>query len=95
MKYNVILSPDAKEDIRAATWWYSNIDPQLGFRFETEVDHIFYRISQTPYQFPITHQSTRKALLKRFHYAVYFNFNSKDNLVIAVVHQRQLTPWDE
>ena len=68
MNYRVILSPDAKADIRAAVQWYVDIQPLLSLRFEAETAAVMSRLAQNPYQFPVIYQPVRKALLKRFQF---------------------------
>ena len=89
MNYHVVLSLDAKADIRYARWWYRRIDPDLARRFSVEGRTTVRRISQFPYQFPLINGIVRQALLKRFPYAMYYRLYSKLVFVIAVVHQRR------
>ena len=93
MSYRVILSPDAKEDLRAAIRWYFHIQLGLGYRFSAEAKTVLRRVRQNPYQFPRSHKSTRKALLKRFPYAIYFSLNAERALILAILHQRRFNPW--
>jgi len=95
MSYRVILSPDARRDIRATIWWYSHIQRELGHRFSAEARTVLRRVKQNPYQFVRSHRSTRKALLRRFPYAIYFTVNAEGVLILAILHQRRLTPWNE
>jgi len=95
MNYRVILSPDAKADLRAAIRWYDDIQSQLSVRFEAETLAVLRRLAQNPYQFPRTYKSLRKALLKRFQYTVYFALIAEQVLVMAISHQRRFRPWDE
>lgn len=93
MKCRVILSPDAKEHIRSAIRWYSHQDFDLSLRFNAERHGVFGRIARNPYQFPVTHNLMRRALMKRFPYAIYFNVDADAVLIVAVLHQRRLNPW--
>lgn len=95
MSYRVILSPDADEDIRAAIRWYLQIQLELSFRFRAEVQVVLRRVGQNPFQFPLTPKLIRKALLRRFPYAIYFTLNAEGALVLAISHQRRVTRWNE
>jgi len=95
MSYRVILSPDAEEDIRAAIRWYLQIQLELSFRFRAEVQTVLRRVAQNPFQFPLTPTLIRKALLRRFPYAIYFTLNAEGALVLAISHQRRVTTWNE
>lgn len=95
MNYRVILSPDAKADIRAVTRWYYDIRPQLSVRFKAETLAVLRRLGQNPYQFPSVYQFIRKALLRRFQYTVYFTLIAERVVVIAISHHRRRRPWDQ
>ncbi len=92
MNYRVILSPDAKEDIRSALLWYFQHDTNLPFRFAAELDFILTRIAQTPYQFPLVPDPLWRARMKRFPYLIYFTPATDTVYVATMVHQRRLNP---
>lgn len=89
MNYYIVLSLDAKADIRSARRWYRRIDRNLAHRFSSEGLTTLRRIAQFPYQFALVNGTVRQALLKRFPYATYYRIYSKLVFVIAVVHQRR------
>jgi plasmid stabilization system protein ParE len=89
MNYHIVLSLDAKADIRSARRWYRRIDPDLARQFSLEGRTTMRRIAQFPFRFPRINGTVRQALLKRFPYAMYYRFYSKLVFVIAVVHQRR------
>jgi|SRR6185369_2375159 len=89
MNYHIVLSPDAKADIRSARRWYRRIDRNLARRFSLESRITVHRVTQFPYRFPLVNETVRQALLKRFPYAMYYRPYSKLVFVIAVVHQRR------
>ena len=89
MNYQIIPSPDAEADINSAAWWYQRIETNLTLRFLKETDRTLSNISQSPYRFPRWGGGLRRALLRRFRYAIYFSLNTNAVFVIAVLHQRQ------
>jgi len=89
MNYHIVLSLDAKADIRSIHRWYRRIDRDLAHRFSLESRITVRRIAQFPYQFPLVNETVRQALLKRFPYAMYYRLYSKLVFIIAVVHQRR------
>ena len=89
MKFHSILSPDAEADFDSACRWYERIDRDLVSRFELETLATSSRIKTFPYQFPVIKGITRRALLKRFPYSIFFDLNRDGPFVIAVVHQRR------
>lgn len=89
MNTRVILSPDAKADIRSVIEWYYRADPNLAFRFDKETLTTLDHIRQFPYSFRVRNGTIRQARLKRFPYAIYYRLKSNSVLVVAVVHQRR------
>jgi len=86
---SVRLRPEAAADIRAAMAWYDARKPGLGAEFLNETDAVFARIAERPESYPAVHGETRRALMRRFPYAVYFDIDNEGALVMAVLHQRQ------
>ena len=94
MRYRVIPSPDAEADIDSAVRWYQRIDPNLAFRFTSEMRAIQRRIKHTPYQFPLVKGGIRQALLRHFPFYIFYTLNEDLATIIAVVHQRRSdTAW--
>ena len=85
----IILSPDAKADIRSTVRWYKRTDPVLALRFKLETRATLQRIARFPYQFSFLGGTVRRASLKRFRYAIFYSVEKKHVLIIAVVHQRR------
>ena len=92
MSYRVILSPDAKAGIRSAIRWYVQWDKELRARFESDLKAILERIAQHPGEFRLIRGPVRRALMKRFPYAVYFILSGGVALVVGVEHQRRFNP---
>lgn len=65
----------------------------LPLRFTAERKAALARVVRNPYQFPITHNLPRRALMKRFPYAIYFTVDADVVLILAVLHQRRFNPW--
>jgi len=86
---SVRLRPEAAADIRAAMAWYDAREPGLSAEFLSEADAVFARIAARPESYPAVHGETRRALMRRFPYAVYFDIETEGVLVLAVLHQRQ------
>lgn len=85
----VRVRPEAQNDILAAALWYAVRQPGLGAIFVDEVDATFQRIESGPLRYAVVHGRFRRALLRRFPYAVYFEPENPDVIVLAVLHQRR------
>lgn len=67
-----ILLPRAEADLFDASIWYENEREGLGLAFEEDFDNLVVRIRQAPKQFPKLEPQVRRALFRRFPYAVFF-----------------------
>lgn len=85
----------AGADIRTARRWYERERAGAGDEFVQELDRVFERIRRLPLQFPEVGRGARRALLRRFPYAVFFVPRATDVAVVAVLHQRrEPTAWE-
>jgi plasmid stabilization system protein ParE len=85
-----LIRPEAQADIEEAALWYEDQRPVLGETFTTELFELIDRIAQSPLQFPVVGLSTRRGLLQRFPYAVFFLLDEGSLVVVlAVLHQRR------
>lgn len=93
---DVILRPLAESDVREAAIWYESKREGLGANFTLELDALYERIAQNPLEFPEIGEGLRRALLRRFPYAVYFLIGEEAPVLIAVLHQhRRPGTWRE
>ena len=92
MIHRLILSPDAEEDICSAPLWYLRIGIDLPFRFGADLKATLSNIVRQPKRFSLVRGPLRRALMRRFPYAVYFKLSADMVDVVAVSHQRRLNP---
>ena len=69
--------------------WYEGQRLGLGERFVAALDRLIDRVSENPQQFPVIETEVRRALVRRFPYAVYFIVSADHIAVIAVLHVRR------
>ena len=86
---SIVLRPEAEADLHEARDWYEAQRPGLGGDFIEEVDAVFQRLAAAPQRFPKLHGDLRRALVRRFPYAVYFLSNKTQITIVAVLHQRR------
>jgi plasmid stabilization system protein ParE len=83
----VIFTPIARQELMDACDWYDNESPGLRARFLAEVDNVVERVAANPNQFPVVRKTIRRALLRRFPYALMFVVEpDHDITVIACFH---------
>lgn len=83
------LTPEARDDIVAAARWYEDREPGLGVQFVTAVDTALARVEAGQMKYPIAHGAMRRALTRRFPYAIYFLVEPDSIVVLALLHQRR------
>jgi plasmid stabilization system protein ParE len=70
--------------------WYEEQRVGLGAVFAAAVDRTVAGILEKPLAYPQIHGETRRALVRRFPYAVYFRPVADEVVVLAVMHGRRL-----
>lgn len=91
--YVVVFRPEAEAEVLEARQWYESRSEGLGRRFAAAVDALVTRIVSNPLAFPEVHGQTRRAVLTRFPYAVYFRIADGDVIVLAVHGRQDPTRW--
>jgi plasmid stabilization system protein ParE len=80
---------EAEGDIADGAVWYEQRSPGLGFQFLDAVDEALDAVFDAPRRFPEVHLDNRRALLRRFPYAVFFFVDEPFVRVVACSHARQ------
>jgi hypothetical protein len=95
--HRVLFTLPARAELMDAQDWYENEATGLGRRFLAAVDAEVQRMSANPQQFPIVYKNIRRALLRRFPYALMFIIEADGTLtVIACFHgSRDPARWQE
>jgi plasmid stabilization system protein ParE len=84
----VVFRPQAEDEVLEVRQWYELRRMGLGKEFGEAADDLVARIAANPLAFPRVHGETRRAVLSRFPYAIYFRA-SDDEIVVLAVHGRQ------
>ncbi len=96
MTRRLTILPQAELDLGDATAWYEEQRTGLGDELLNELDSVVQRVVESPFQFPQIKSDVRRALLRRFPYAVYFRATSEIVELIAFLHQhRDPRTWDK
>ncbi|PYR04319.1 MAG: hypothetical protein DMF99_32175 [Acidobacteria bacterium] len=84
----VSFRPEAAAETLETRQWYEARQPGLGAAFRAALDNTIEHVVENPLLFQRARGDTRRALLNRFPYAVYFRMIGEDIVVLAV-HGRQ------
>ncbi|HEY0808568.1 MAG TPA: type II toxin-antitoxin system RelE/ParE family toxin [Longimicrobiales bacterium] len=88
-RFELVLEPPAASDIEDAANWYEDRVGGLGIEFLDEIDRCLESIRPNPQRFPVVHRDVRRALLRRFPYALFFVLRENVVNVIACTHTRR------
>lgn len=89
MSLAVSFRPVALMELDEATAWYKKQKAGLEFDFLQEVQQTLSCISTTPMRFAPVRGEVRRALLRRFPYAIHFVPEPQKVVVLAVFHVRR------
>ena len=89
MKYRVIVSPEAENDLKEAFSWYEDNRTGLGYDFLLQVDAGINFINRNPEIHPIEYRGARKHLIKRFPYKIIYLLEEERIIVLAVLHGKR------
>ena len=85
-KYRLVSEPQTDLEIEATFQWYQKQQTGLGVEFLEELRAVYTRIGEGPLKYQHLRSGIRRALLRRFPYAVYFAVEQDAIVVLAVLH---------
>lgn len=83
------ILPEAEQDAAEAYRWYEERQPGLGEEFLRCVDACLQTIRRNPEMHGIVHESYRRALIRRFPYAIFYEYADDTVTVYAIFHCSQ------
>ena len=86
MVAELILAPEAAQDIAEGYAWYELRRPGLGEDFLSCIEACLQAICRTPEMHSIVHESYRRGLVRRFPYAVFYEYSEGTVTVYGVFH---------
>ena len=89
MAYNVIVRPEAAREIQEAFDWYEGRGEGLGLEFLRAADACLSGVRRNPSAFQPVHDQVRRALLRKFPYALFYLLSDDTLVIIACFHVRR------
>ena|SRR5688500_11248142 len=83
------FTPEADAELTEARHWYSHNHQDLDLEFMQCVDDVLARVLSNPRLFPVVYRNLRRAVVRRFPFAVLYEITSNEIQVIAVFHSRR------
>jgi plasmid stabilization system protein ParE len=89
-----LLRPAAVADLRQAYQWYQSERPGLGEEFLQAVHASVERALATPAGYAVIHRDTRRVLIRRFPYGLFFRIVNETVVFVACYHlHRKPASW--
>lgn len=82
----LVLTPEAFDDLHSAYRWYEEKRPGLGADFERVVEATLTRIQRMPAGSPEVAPPFRRAVVRRYPYDIYYTFDEQQVLVVLIFH---------
>lgn len=86
MNYVLVFRPQVRDELDEAYNWYEYQQSGLGEDFLDCIDEKLNAICLLPESYPIVYRDVRRAVVKRFPYAVYYRIVSSRIIITAVFH---------
>ncbi len=96
MTRRLIIRPEAETDIAQAFSWYEDRVSGLGSEFLRVLDATFNSILRNHDVYPEVHRNVRRALTRKFPFAVFFVVEETRMVVLSVFHvKRNPQEWEK
>ena len=89
MAADLIMAAEAEQDLDEAYAWYERQRTGLGEEFLGCVDACIQAICRTPEAYQVVYENYRRALVRRFPYAVFYDYQDENVTVYCVLHTSQ------
>jgi toxin ParE1/3/4 len=86
MAANLIFAPEAEQDIAEAYAWYECRRIGFGEDFLSRIDACIQAILRNPDMHAVVHENYRRALVRRFPYAVFYDYANDAVTIYCVFH---------
>lgn len=80
------LTPEAEFDLDEAHLWYHRQAPGLAANFLATVNASIASIQRHPEAYALVDPTTRRALVRRFPYAIFYEVGATEIVVYAIFH---------
>lgn len=85
----IIIRPEAEAEVREAFYYYEDKNEGLGFEFMRSLDAALHFVRRNPFGYQTIYRNTRRVLIRKFPYALFYVVEEKRIVVIACFHQRR------
>ena len=86
---NLVIQFETVEDVDEAYHWYARQHVATGARFRVAFDEAVAKALEHPDGYEVLYRETRRVLLRRFPYGIYYRLAGDTLVVIACLHLRR------
>jgi plasmid stabilization system protein ParE len=89
MKYALVVSDKAKQQIERMSWWFFDQAPGLEIKFLNELFSSMEFIQKSPLKCQLRYKNIRIKFLKKFDIGIHYIIENQTVFILAVYHMRQ------
>ena len=84
-----LFTSAAEADVEEAFQWYDSQRPGLGAAFRHALDIVVMAVVSNPEAYAVIHRQTRRALLPKFPYGLFYRVLDETIVVVACIHAKR------
>ncbi len=89
MKYQLLVRPEAQQDLAEAVRWYEEKQTGLGRGFLLRIHEAMNGIIRNPHKHAVIHRDVRRSFTRRFPYGIFYRMVGQTIVVLGVFHARR------
>jgi toxin ParE1/3/4 len=93
MNYELCITQEAEQDLQEIYLWYEGKRIGLGHDFLLQVDAKLRLVKRDPFLFYEIYKGSRRCLINRFPYKIFYKVEDQNVVVIAVVYGGRNPKW--
>ncbi|MDM8539484.1 type II toxin-antitoxin system RelE/ParE family toxin [Desulfococcaceae bacterium HSG9] len=93
MRYELVIKPEAEEDLSETFEWYEEKRKGLGYDFLLQIDAGLRLIENNPLAFRERYKGTRRHIIKRFPYIIVYRVEDLKVIVLGVLYGGRDPRW--
>jgi plasmid stabilization system protein ParE len=91
----VRFHPAARDELREARLWYEDRSPLSAVAFAHEIDVAVSRIAEAPTRYPVAEHGTRRVVLPRFPYDIFYRIGQRSSLSRSRIRSATPGHWSD
>lgn len=90
MSFQILIDPEAVQDIQEAIYWYNDQQADLGRKFHVTIKRVLSKLKKNAF-FQIRYDDVHCLPVKVFPFMIHYTINEESRLIIvrAILHTSQ------